>query len=117
MLLLFAYYALSSIWKHYLSIIPEQYDAKTVIKNESKILLKCTYDNYVTSQICIIMKSVDINHSVVLQIWCGKMRDEEALHKIRTSVHSPGPIRRVLGVGGWRLLAWGRGMGGLIIID
>ncbi|KAL5013753.1 hypothetical protein ScPMuIL_008023 [Solemya velum] len=27
------------------------------------------------------------------QIWCGMMRDEEALHKIRTSVHSPGPIR------------------------
>ncbi|XP_013379563.1 neprilysin-1 isoform X2 [Lingula anatina] len=27
------------------------------------------------------------------QIWCGTMRDEEALHKIRTSVHSPGPIR------------------------
>ncbi|KAK7483108.1 hypothetical protein BaRGS_00025676 [Batillaria attramentaria] len=30
------------------------------------------------------------------QIWCGKVRDEEALHGIRTSVHSPGPIR-VLG--------------------
>ncbi|KAJ8320335.1 hypothetical protein KUTeg_001922 [Tegillarca granosa] len=29
-------------------------------------------------------------------IWCGNMRDEEALHKIRTSVHSPGPVR-VLG--------------------
>ncbi|XP_046381233.1 neprilysin-1-like [Haliotis rufescens] len=27
------------------------------------------------------------------QIWCGKMRDEEALHKIRTAVHSPGPLR------------------------
>jgi membrane metallo-endopeptidase-like protein 1 len=30
------------------------------------------------------------------QIWCGIMRDEEALHKLRTSVHSPGPVR-VLG--------------------
>ncbi|XP_074654077.1 neprilysin-1-like [Tubulanus polymorphus] len=30
------------------------------------------------------------------QIWCGNMRDEEALHTIRTSVHSPGQIR-VLG--------------------
>ncbi|KAL3861753.1 hypothetical protein ACJMK2_007776 [Sinanodonta woodiana] len=30
------------------------------------------------------------------QIWCGNMRDEEALNKIRSSVHSPGPIR-VLG--------------------
>ncbi|XP_076472675.1 neprilysin-1-like [Babylonia areolata] len=30
------------------------------------------------------------------QIWCGNMRDEEALHTIRTSAHSPGPIR-VLG--------------------
>ncbi|KAK3104558.1 hypothetical protein FSP39_004964 [Pinctada imbricata] len=30
------------------------------------------------------------------QIWCGNMRDEEALEKIRTSVHSPGSIR-VLG--------------------
>ncbi|KAI0216966.1 hypothetical protein LSAT2_031116 [Lamellibrachia satsuma] len=30
------------------------------------------------------------------QIWCGIMRGEEALHKVRTSVHSPGPIR-VLG--------------------
>lgn len=30
------------------------------------------------------------------QIWCGSMRDEEALEKIRTSVHSPGSIR-VLG--------------------
>ncbi|KAL3227885.1 hypothetical protein MRX96_003836 [Rhipicephalus microplus] len=30
------------------------------------------------------------------QIWCGSMRPEEALNKIRTSVHCPGPIR-VLG--------------------
>lgn len=30
------------------------------------------------------------------QIWCGSMRPEEALNKIRSSVHSPGPIR-VLG--------------------
>ncbi|KAH8039962.1 hypothetical protein HPB51_009218 [Rhipicephalus microplus] len=27
------------------------------------------------------------------QIWCGSMRPEEALNKIRTSVHCPGPIR------------------------
>eukprot|EP00106_Octopus_bimaculoides_P018549 XP_014785991.1 PREDICTED: neprilysin-2-like [Octopus bimaculoides] len=27
------------------------------------------------------------------RIWCGKMRDEEALNQIRTEVHSPGPIR------------------------
>jgi len=30
------------------------------------------------------------------QIWCGTMRPEDALTKIRSSVHSPGPIR-VLG--------------------
>lgn len=30
------------------------------------------------------------------QIWCGTMRPEDALSKIRSSVHSPGPIR-VLG--------------------
>ncbi|XP_076652047.1 neprilysin-1 [Halictus rubicundus] len=30
------------------------------------------------------------------QIWCGSMRPEDALTKIRSSVHSPGPIR-VLG--------------------
>ncbi|XP_053378896.1 neprilysin-1-like [Mercenaria mercenaria] len=27
------------------------------------------------------------------QIWCGNMRDKAALEKIRTSAHSPGPIR------------------------
>ncbi|KAL6430283.1 hypothetical protein ACFW04_007774 [Cataglyphis niger] len=30
------------------------------------------------------------------QIWCGSMRPEDALTKIRSSVHSPGPVR-VLG--------------------
>ncbi|GIY32422.1 neprilysin-1 [Caerostris extrusa] len=30
------------------------------------------------------------------QIWCGSMRPEDALNKVRSSVHSPGPIR-VLG--------------------
>ena len=30
------------------------------------------------------------------QIWCGSMRPEDALTKIRSSVHSPGKIR-VLG--------------------
>ncbi len=30
------------------------------------------------------------------QIWCGSMRPQDALTKIRSSVHSPGPIR-VLG--------------------
>jgi len=34
-------------------------------------------------------------HIIYAQIWCGIMRDEEALHKLRTSVHSPGPIRPV----------------------
>lgn len=32
------------------------------------------------------------------QIWCGSMRDEEALEKIRTSVHSPGSIRWLFNV-------------------
>jgi membrane metallo-endopeptidase-like protein 1 len=27
------------------------------------------------------------------QIWCGTMRYEDALTKIRSAVHSPGPIR------------------------
>jgi membrane metallo-endopeptidase-like protein 1 len=30
------------------------------------------------------------------QIWCGSMRPEDVLNKIRSAVHSPGPIR-VLG--------------------
>lgn len=30
------------------------------------------------------------------QIWCGSMRREDAINKVRSSVHSPGPIR-VLG--------------------
>ena len=30
------------------------------------------------------------------QIWCGSMRPEDAETKIRSSVHSPGPVR-VLG--------------------
>ncbi|ELU08395.1 hypothetical protein CAPTEDRAFT_163321 [Capitella teleta] len=47
------------------------------------------------------LPGIDLNHNQLFflnyaQIWCGIMRDEEALHKIRTSVHSPGPIR-VLG--------------------
>ncbi|XP_064642955.1 neprilysin-1-like isoform X2 [Lineus longissimus] len=29
------------------------------------------------------------------QIWCGNMRGQEALHKIRTSVHSPGQLRAI----------------------
>jgi len=27
------------------------------------------------------------------QIWCGNIRDKAALEKIRTQVHSPGPVR------------------------
>uniref|UniRef100_A0A1I7UJM9 Peptidase_M13 domain-containing protein n=1 Tax=Caenorhabditis tropicalis TaxID=1561998 RepID=A0A1I7UJM9_9PELO len=27
------------------------------------------------------------------QIWCGTMNDKEAIRKLRTSEHSPGPIR------------------------
>ncbi|KAK6053324.1 hypothetical protein COOONC_09172 [Cooperia oncophora] len=27
------------------------------------------------------------------QIWCGTMNDKEAVRKLRTSEHSPGPIR------------------------
>ena len=30
---------------------------------------------------------------IFFQIWCGSMRPEDALNKIRSSVHSPGPIR------------------------
>ncbi|RCN35010.1 hypothetical protein ANCCAN_19141 [Ancylostoma caninum] len=29
------------------------------------------------------------------QIWCGTMNDKEAVRKLRTSEHSPGPIRFV----------------------
>lgn len=44
----------------------------------------------------MMMPQVYLVRFLVPQIWCGEMRDEEALHGIRTSVHSPGPIR-VLG--------------------
>ncbi|KAK6176464.1 hypothetical protein SNE40_014749 [Patella caerulea] len=49
----------------------------------------------------LLLPGIGLNHRQLFflnyaQIWCGKMRDEEALHKIRTSVHSPGPVR-VLG--------------------
>ncbi|OPL21638.1 membrane 1-like metallo-endopeptidase-like, partial [Mytilus galloprovincialis] len=48
-----------------------------------------------------ILPGLDLSHDQLFflnyaQIWCGNMRDEEALQKIRTSVHSPGAIR-VLG--------------------
>ena len=33
---------------------------------------------------------------IYFQIWCGSMRPEDALSKVRSSVHSPGPIRFVL---------------------
>lgn len=47
------------------------------------------------------LPGIDLTHDQLFflnyaQIWCGNMRDEEALQKIRTSVHSPGSIR-VLG--------------------
>ncbi|XP_064459622.1 neprilysin-1-like [Ornithodoros turicata] len=48
-----------------------------------------------------LLPGVNLNHDQLFflnyaQIWCGTMRPEEALSKIRSSVHSPGPIR-VLG--------------------
>ncbi|XP_076451188.1 neprilysin-1-like [Babylonia areolata] len=48
-----------------------------------------------------LLPGIGLNHDQLFflnyaQIWCGNVRDEEALHTIRTSVHSPGPIR-VLG--------------------
>lgn len=47
------------------------------------------------------LPGLDLTHDQLFflnyaQIWCGNMRDEDALQKIRTSVHSPGSIR-VLG--------------------
>ena len=46
-------------------------------------------------------KGMEMSHDQLFflnyaQIWCGSMRPEDALTKIRSSVHSPGPIR-VLG--------------------
>ncbi|XP_064610281.1 neprilysin-1-like [Liolophura sinensis] len=48
-----------------------------------------------------LLPGIGLNHNQLFflnyaQIWCGTMRDEEALQKIRIAVHSPGPIR-VLG--------------------
>ena len=45
-----------------------------------------------------LLPGLDLSHDQLFflnfaQIWCGKMRDEEALQKIRSSVHSPGPVR------------------------
>ncbi|XP_063233227.1 neprilysin-1 [Bacillus rossius redtenbacheri] len=47
------------------------------------------------------LPGMDLTHDQLFflnyaQIWCGSMRPEDALSKIRSSVHSPGPIR-VLG--------------------
>ncbi|CAL1540751.1 unnamed protein product [Lymnaea stagnalis] len=44
------------------------------------------------------LPGIGLNHDQLFflnyaQIWCGKMRDEEALRKIRTSLHSLGSIR------------------------
>ncbi|KAF3420991.1 hypothetical protein E2986_13213 [Frieseomelitta varia] len=48
-----------------------------------------------------LLPGVNLTHDQLFflnyaQIWCGSMRPEDALTKIRSSVHSPGPIR-VLG--------------------
>ena len=45
-----------------------------------------------------LLPGLDLSHDQLFflnfaQIWCGKMRDEEALQKLRSSVHSPGPVR------------------------
>ncbi|KAL1491391.1 hypothetical protein ABEB36_011995 [Hypothenemus hampei] len=47
------------------------------------------------------LPGLNLNHDQLFflnyaQIWCGSMRPEDALTKVRSSVHSPGPIR-VLG--------------------
>ena len=47
------------------------------------------------------LPGIDLTHDQLFflnyaQIWCGSMRPEDALTKIRSAVHSPGPIR-VLG--------------------
>ncbi|XP_074604806.1 neprilysin-1-like isoform X2 [Brevipalpus obovatus] len=48
-----------------------------------------------------LLPGLNLNHDQLFflnyaQIWCGSMRPQEALNKVRTAVHSPGPIR-VLG--------------------
>ncbi|XP_076318577.1 neprilysin-1-like [Tachypleus tridentatus] len=48
-----------------------------------------------------LLPGLHLNHDQLFflnyaQIWCGTMRPEDSLSKIRSSVHSPGPIR-VLG--------------------
>jgi membrane metallo-endopeptidase-like protein 1 len=45
-----------------------------------------------------LLPGLDMTHDQLFflnfaQIWCGNMRDKAALEKIRTSAHSPGPIR------------------------
>ncbi|CAK9298945.1 unnamed protein product [Gordionus sp. m RMFG-2023] len=45
-----------------------------------------------------LIPSLNLTHNQLFflnyaQIWCGSMRPEEALNKIHSSVHSPGPIR------------------------
>lgn len=44
------------------------------------------------------LPGLDLNHDQLFflnyaQIWCGSMRPEDALSKLRSSVHSPGVIR------------------------
>ncbi|KAK9502137.1 hypothetical protein O3M35_012728 [Rhynocoris fuscipes] len=45
-----------------------------------------------------LLPGINLNHDQLFflnyaQIWCGTMRPEDALTKIRSAVHSPGPIR------------------------
>jgi len=45
-----------------------------------------------------LLPGIDMTHDQLFflnyaQIWCGSMRPEDALTKVRSSVHSPGPTR------------------------
>ncbi|VDM11651.1 unnamed protein product [Wuchereria bancrofti] len=45
-----------------------------------------------------LLPGVNLTHDQLFflnyaQIWCGAMNDKEAVRKLRTSEHSPGPIR------------------------
>ncbi|KAK6620413.1 18S rRNA pseudouridine methyltransferase [Polyplax serrata] len=45
-----------------------------------------------------LLPGINLSHDQLFflnyaQIWCGSMRPEDALTKIRSSVHSPGPVR------------------------
>lgn len=71
-------------------------------KNDNNFIRSQAYRKWVTQRgVDADLPGLNLNHDQLFflnyaQIWCGSMRPEDALSKLRSSVHSPGVIR-VLG--------------------